>query len=52
MGKISLPVANYPMIIDFETFPGYAPDGERKSSVLTTGLLPVLTSGEQVGRPL
>ena len=44
-GENLIACGEYPMIIDFETFPGYAPDGERKSSVLTTGLLPVLTWG-------
>ena len=44
-GENLVACGEYPMIIDFETFPGYAPDGERKSSVLTTGLLPVLTWG-------
>lgn len=44
-GENLIACGEYPMIIDFETFPGYAPDGERQRSVLNTGLLPVLTWG-------
>lgn len=44
-GENLIACGEYPMIIDFETFPGYVSDGERQSSVLSTGLLPVLTWG-------